>query len=168
MKLKQYSPFFDTIADESSSNTILGIGRGHHFSVLQVKNTRHRFIVVWDEDHDERVISVIEGFLLDQTSVKFKDVIAFGERKGNLSIITTLDSQAKSVDLGSIETSDGDIWQMNMNDMDALCNGGGMLGMLKYLSKTFGIKGIMDEVDRLLYDLMGPIPEKERLAVQGS
>lgn len=167
-KLRQYSPFFDTIADEDPSHSLLKIGRGHHFSVLQVKNTRHRFIVIWDEDHDERVISAIEGFLLDQTIVKFKDVIAFGERKGNLSIITTLDSQAKSVDLGSIETSDGDIWQMNMNDMNGMCNGDGMLEMIKYLSKTFGIKGIMDEVDRLLYDLMGPIPRKERLEVQGS
>lgn len=169
-KLRQYSPFFDTIADEDPSHSLLKIGRGHHFSVLQLKNREHRFLVIWDEDHDTRIIDVIEQMLLepDRFPFKFRDVISFGESKGNLSIITTLDSQAKYMDLGSIETSDGDIWQMDMHDMYGICDGDGMLEMIKYLSNTFGIKDIMDEVDRLLYDLMGPIPKKERLAVQGS
>lgn len=82
-----YSPYFKTIIDERESGLF---GRGSHISILeclmpiedQIK--KYRFGVVWDEDHDERVIKVIEHLY---SMGLMNDVIFIGERKGNLTIV---------------------------------------------------------------------------------
>ncbi|MGH7592632.1 MAG: hypothetical protein ACRELE_02070 [Gemmatimonadales bacterium] len=89
-----YSPFFQTLHDEPEP--VGDFGRGTHYSVLRVPiwqdewlNPRAQgalldFAVIWDEDHDERVIDALEmlyfGGLL--APVRF-----IGERKGNLSVL---------------------------------------------------------------------------------
>ena len=89
-----YSPFFQTLHDETQP--VGHLGRGTHYSVLRVpiwqdewlnpsvQGSLLDFAVIWDEDHDERVIDVIEtmyfGGLL--APVRF-----IGERKGSLSVL---------------------------------------------------------------------------------
>lgn len=91
-----YSSLFTAIHDEK--HPIGNIGRGTHYSVLscaqwndqyiQPHATGHaeiqKFAVIWDEDHDERIIPVIEAAYMESlmSPVKF-----IGERKGHLSII---------------------------------------------------------------------------------
>lgn len=144
-KLRQYSPFFDTIADEDPSHSLLKIGRGHHFSVLQLKNREHRFLVIWDEDHDTRIIDVIEQMLLepDRFPFKFRDVIAFGERKAIMSVVIN------NYRSGHSETSVDvrkDHWGLHIEDRQYLhkedlvmCEGPGMPEAIESLARTFGI-----------------------------
>jgi hypothetical protein len=89
-----YSPFFQPLHHEKQA--IGGFGRGTHYSVLRVpiwhderlKPLRQGelldFAIIWDEDHDDRVIEPIEemyfGGLL--APVRF-----IGERKGTLSVL---------------------------------------------------------------------------------
>lgn len=89
-----YSPFFHTLHDEAQP--VGQFGRGTHYSVLRVPIWQDEwlnplpqgalldFAVIWDEDHDERVIDAIEmlyfcGLL---APVRF-----IGERKGSLSVL---------------------------------------------------------------------------------
>ena len=95
-KPMKYSPYFDTAYDQPKP--IGSIGRGTHYSILRCPQWRdnlmtphndggariQQFAVIWDEDHDERVISVIEEayFLGLLGPVKF-----VGERKGSLTVL---------------------------------------------------------------------------------
>lgn len=90
----KYSPFFDVLHDERMPVGYLG--RGTHYSVLRapvwqdenlkpMKQARLLdFCVIWDEDHDVRVIEVIEALY-------FKGLLSpvrfIGERKGSLSVL---------------------------------------------------------------------------------
>ena len=75
--MRTYSPFFQTLYDEQAP--VGHLGRGTHYSVLRaavfhdelgeiLPENRykgphakfHDFAVIWDEDHDKRVIEVIE------------------------------------------------------------------------------------------------------------
>ena len=92
--INQYSEFLYCMHDECTAYG--SIGRGCHYSIfsvpewMDVKGARtdvarmHRFAVIWDEDHDTRVIEAIEqiyraGLLFPVTFV--------GERKGTLNLI---------------------------------------------------------------------------------
>ncbi len=91
-----YADFLTTIYDEQSP--IGKIGRGTHYSVFGCTQWRdenmkslkrgtakwQRFSVIWDEDHDTRVIHPIwEAYFNGLLS----PVVFIGERKGALSII---------------------------------------------------------------------------------
>lgn len=96
MKNRSYSPYFSTIYDQSEPAG--SVGRGTHYSILScaqwcdenmVPYADHsarvqKFAVVWDEDHDQRVIEVIEsGYFKGLLGpVKF-----IGERKGSLTVL---------------------------------------------------------------------------------
>lgn len=89
-----YSPFFETLHDETSPTGHLG--RGTHCSVLRAvawhdevrsplaKAVWLDFAVVWDEDHDSRVIDAV-------TRLYFAGLLSpvqfIGERKGTLSVV---------------------------------------------------------------------------------
>jgi hypothetical protein len=87
--MRSYSPFFQTLHDESSP--IGNIGRGTHYSVFRavvfhdhfgdtvLPGRYHDFAVIWDEDHDERSINVVEAIYLRGLLSRF---VYFGERKG--------------------------------------------------------------------------------------
>lgn len=89
-----YSPFFQTLHDETQP--VGRLGRGTHYSVLRVpmwqdpwRNPLSQgalldFAIIWDEDHDERVMEAIEGLYFDGLlgPVRF-----IGERKGSLSVL---------------------------------------------------------------------------------
>jgi hypothetical protein len=89
-----YSTLFSCLYDEPQP--IGSIGRGTHFSVFRSVEWRdvdlkqlakpqiHDFAVIWDEDHDTRVISVIESIYM---AGLLAPVQFIGERKGTLSIV---------------------------------------------------------------------------------
>ena len=89
-----YSPFFQTIHDERAP---LGtFGRGTHHSVLRAVSWHDTFLfpqpetkildfaVIWDEDHDERVIKVAEELYLSGLLGPIRFV---GERKAVLTLL---------------------------------------------------------------------------------
>jgi len=108
--MHQYSHFFQTLHDEKNPVGILG--RGTHYSVFRAvvwhdelgkildKARFHDFAVIWDEDHDERVIQVVERLyqmnLLPMTCF-------IGERKGCLSLIMNEETK-KHLDSSQIKS----------------------------------------------------------------
>ena len=82
-----YSPILPCIHDDLEP--IGNIGRGSHYSVFEVPQWqdvmgRKRFAIIWDEDHDTRVIEIIEKLFV---SGLFHPVQYIGERKGMLTVI---------------------------------------------------------------------------------
>ena len=96
----KYSPYFKTLHDEVQPVGYLG--RGTHCSILRcviwhdqmlspIKMGKFLdFAVIWDEDHDDRVIQVIEKLYI---SGLFSPAIFVGERKGSFSLLTANSSK---------------------------------------------------------------------------
>ncbi|MGN0933241.1 hypothetical protein [Falsigemmobacter intermedius] len=86
MTARHYSHLFSCLHDEPSQYG--NIGRGTHYSVFRMvpplAGRVQDFAVIWDEDHDTRVIDVIEELILRQLMAP---VIFVGERKGSLTVI---------------------------------------------------------------------------------
>lgn len=106
--IRQYSTLFSCLYDEPEP--VGSLGRGTHYSVLRsvewLDVTRHPlalpqihdFAVIWDEDHDVRVIDAIERIYM---AGLLSPVQFIGERKGSLYAIVA----AKFFFLGSEEDS---------------------------------------------------------------
>lgn len=89
-----YSPFFQTLHDEPAP--VGNFGRGTHYSVLRVPIWQDEwlkplaqgalldFAVIWDEDHDERVIEAIDELYFAGLLAPVRFI---GERKGHLSVL---------------------------------------------------------------------------------
>ncbi len=104
--IRQYSTLFSCLYDEPEP--VGSLGRGTHYSVLRsvewLDVTRrplaipqvHDFAVIWDEDHDIRVIDAIERIYM---AGLLSPVQFIGERKGSLYAIVA----AKFYFLGSAE-----------------------------------------------------------------
>lgn len=99
----KYSEFFKTLHNEQGPTGYLG--RGTHYSVLrgvvwhdqfQKPLKRAAFLdlaIIWDEDHDIRVIEVLERLYFSNL---LTPAIIIGERKGSFTIVTgeaTLESR---------------------------------------------------------------------------
>jgi len=92
--LPTYSPFFSCLYDEAAP--VGNIGRGTHYSILESaawisptfspleRGHVHRFAVVWDEDHDTRVIDALERIYM---AGLLSSVLFAGERKGTLFLL---------------------------------------------------------------------------------
>lgn len=87
--MRVYSSFFHTLHDEASP--VGHLGQGTHHSVLravvwkQHQPLFHDFAVIWDEDHDERIIWVAEKLCAEGL---LGSVVALGERKGGITVLT--------------------------------------------------------------------------------
>ncbi|MDV2963492.1 hypothetical protein RU080_17285 [Shewanella algae] len=89
-----YSSLFSTIYNEESP--VGCIGRGSHYSILRATTSYsevlqlmhtvwiHDFAVIWDEDHDSRVIAVIEKLCIENL---LSPVLFIGERKGGVTVL---------------------------------------------------------------------------------
>ncbi|WP_194727361.1 hypothetical protein [Noviherbaspirillum malthae] len=89
-----YCPFFHTLYDET--RPVGNLGRGTHYSVLRVPTWHDEFLtplqrgafldfaIIWDEDHDERVIDAIQILYLGGLLAPVRYI---GERKGSLSVL---------------------------------------------------------------------------------
>ena len=96
-----YSPFFQSLHDETQP--VGHFGRGTHYSVLRVPIWHDErlqplaqgelldFAIIWDEDHDERVIEPIEQMYFAGLLAPVRFI---SERKGTLSVL--IDSQSAS------------------------------------------------------------------------
>jgi hypothetical protein len=93
-EVRQYSKLFTCLYDEPAP--IGAIGRGTHYSVFRsvewLDVTRrqlplpqiHDFAVIWDEDHDERVIEAVERIYM---AGLLSPIQFIGERKGGLTAV---------------------------------------------------------------------------------
>lgn len=96
-----YSPFFQTLYDEQEP--VGTLGRGTHYTIFRAivfhdengkmlscnryrnaESKYHDFAVIWDEDHDTRVISVVEKIYQDGLLPCFS---FFGERKAGFNAL---------------------------------------------------------------------------------
>ena len=89
-----YSSLFSIVYDEKEP--IGHLGRGTHYSIFraaQFLNNLYQpqtplkiqdFCVVWDEDHDTRIIEVIERLYIKNL---LSPVLYIGERKGGVTVI---------------------------------------------------------------------------------
>lgn len=90
----QYSTLFSCLYDEP--RPVGHLGRGTHYSVMRTiewldvtrsplrKPEVHDFAVIWDEDHDTRVIDAIERIYM---AGLLSPVQFIGERKGSLTVV---------------------------------------------------------------------------------
>ena len=100
--MQQYSPFFQTLHDEIAPTGYLG--RGTHYSVLRAvifhdplgkplsSGQFADFAVIWDEDHDVRVIEPIQEIYRRGLLSSF---LMFGERKGTFSAVLSTEISSK-------------------------------------------------------------------------
>lgn len=122
---------FQTLYHEASPSGSLG--KGTHYSVLRAlvwhnplgtplkKAKYHDFVVIWDEDHDERIVKVIEKIYLKGILPNF---LIFGERKGifsavvnNISIVITDATHQDTLEKKLLPiTNDvgGDVWNLEI------------------------------------------------------
>lgn len=84
--MKTYSDHFRTIYDQQVPDDD-AIGRGTHYSILRwtMGEVARDIAVIWDEDHDERVIWVMEQAVI---AGLLDSVIAVGERKAGVTFLT--------------------------------------------------------------------------------
>lgn len=93
--MENYSDYFKTLHDETQP-TGDKFGRGTHYSILRatvwhdelgnvLEDAKHLdFAIIWDEDHDDRIIHLIEKVYHKGLLPKF---IIFGERKGTFTAL---------------------------------------------------------------------------------
>src|SRR5215831_20387208 len=92
--MRTYSDFFKTLHDETGPTGYLG--RGTHYSVLRAvvfhdhmgkplaEGQFADFAVIWDEDHDARVMEPIEQIYGQGLLSSF---LMFGERQGSFTAV---------------------------------------------------------------------------------
>jgi hypothetical protein len=87
--MHSYSDLFVTVFDEKEG--IARLGRGAHVSVLRAVlwdasagPFAHDVAIVWDEDHDERVVWVAEELFVRRL---LAHVLFIGERKGGVAVV---------------------------------------------------------------------------------
>lgn len=135
MSIPQYSTLFSCLHNEQEQ--VGRIGRGTHYSIMRSAEwldvTRkalalpevHDFAVIWDEDHDARVISVVERLYM---SGLLSPVQFIGERKGGLTVIVAArfyfqgseedTEQYRRQIQGICRSVEGDSWPVNLGSFD--------------------------------------------------
>lgn len=112
--MKRYSHMFSTLHDEDKP--VAPLGRGTHYSVLRAviwdpdpkaPPYYHDFAVLWDEDHDDRVIWTVEQLYIRRM---LSPILMIGERKGSITALTERPMPA------SFEKQLEDITQENPSD----------------------------------------------------
>lgn len=126
--LHKYSDFFRTLHDERTQTG--NLGRGTHYSVLRAVVFGDAigrplgdaqfadFAVIWDEDHDERVIEAVEKVYFAGLLSHF---LMFGERKGVFTAISANgianDLEAKLSEITQ-HLDNGDCWPAKIAAID--------------------------------------------------
>lgn len=125
-----YSPLFTTLYDEQEP--VGQLGRGTHYSVLCAAQWRspldgetlvyplvQRIGVIWDEDHDTRVIKALEAGYMNGL---LAPVLFIGERKAALTIVVANEIQVDPYHYQrwseSIERVIVDHWDLEIINID--------------------------------------------------
>lgn len=134
IETRQYSTLFSCLHDEP--DPVGSLGRGTHYSVLRsvewLDVTRstlaspqiHDFAIIWDEDHDTRVIEAVERIYM---AGLLSPIQFIGERKGTLTVIVAakfyfscseadIEDYRKSVE--AITLSLNDAWPTQLGSFD--------------------------------------------------
>src|SRR5438093_42433 len=94
-----YSPFLETLHDET--RPVGNLGRGTHYSVLRAVTWHDTFLtalpraalldfaIIWDEDHDARVIQVVNELYFEGLLAPVRFI---GERKGGLTVLVAMET----------------------------------------------------------------------------
>lgn len=90
--MEAYSSLFSVLHDQPEP--VGRLGRGTHVSVMRtvvwLPDARfHDFCIVWDEDHDRRIIGFVERMIVAQL---MSSVLFVGERKGSVTVLTSCPS----------------------------------------------------------------------------
>lgn len=129
MTKRHYSDLFSCLYDQPAP--VGELGRGTHYSVFRSMQWRdidgdfrdsgrfHDFAVVWDEDHDERVIRFVEQLHICGL---LWPVIFIGERKGALTVLLWQDVEPKKKRADFFEvlnelaerTDEDDAWSLDI------------------------------------------------------
>lgn len=138
-----YSTLFSCRYDQAEP--VGSIGRDAHHSIFRCVEwldvtlaplkipVIHDFAVIWDEDHDERIIKVIEAIYMNSA---LAPVIFIGERKGSLQVIVDAklmhsdpnkdidEYRAKIQRIVDKALGDNDYWSVNIGtyDRDPSCH----------------------------------------------
>lgn len=136
MNTPRYSSLFACLYDEPAP--VGHLGRGAHYSVFRsvewldvvcaplLLPQVHDFTVVWDEDHDTRVIDVIEDIFM---AGLLSPIQFIGERKGTLTVIVaakfyfastkaSLDEYSTKLNQISANTINRDSWPAEVGTFD--------------------------------------------------
>lgn len=136
-----YSTLFSCLYDES--DPIGNLGRGCHYSVFRSvewldvtrkpleKPQIHDFAVIWDEDHDTRIIEVIESIYM---AGLLSPVQFIGERKGELTVIVAakfyfdgdsseIEAYTQKLNEISMNPKHGDCWPTKVGMFDRTSSG---------------------------------------------
>lgn len=134
----KYSPHLHCIYDEPAPTG--HIGSGTHYSVVQALSWRsekgelrqqaavQNVAIIWDEDHDERIIPCVEALLM---SGLLHAVSMIGERKGGVTIVFNSMSAARLSDKQKrayreevtrvindvVDAKHGDSWAITFGEM---------------------------------------------------
>jgi hypothetical protein len=131
--MESYSPFFQTLHDEKSR--IGHLGNGTHASILRAivfhgpnllpltVGAPTDFAVIWDGDHDTRVIKAIESIY---RAGLLGSILMVGERQGTLNVIAseqvqnskllkTLEDKVRSI----AQKMDDDPWSSSVRVLDS-------------------------------------------------
>ena len=134
----KYSPHLHCIYDEPTPTG--HIGRGTHYSVVQALSWRsekgelrqqasvQNVAIIWDEDHDERIIPCVEALLM---AGLLHAVSMIGERKGGVTVVFNSMSAARLSDdqkrayreevtrvIGEVvDAEHGDSWAITFGEM---------------------------------------------------
>ncbi len=134
----KYSPLLHCIYDEPVPTG--KIGRGTHYSVVQALSWHsdegelrkqavvQNVAIIWDEDHDERIIPCVEALLM---AGLLHSVSMIGERKGGVTIVFNSMSAARlsenqkrayrdevtQVINEVVEAKHGDYWAITFGEM---------------------------------------------------
>lgn len=132
--VRQYSKLFACLYDEVAP--IGALGRGTHYSVFRsvewLDVTRspllypqiHDFAVIWDEDHDERIIEAVERIYM---AGLLSPIQFIGERKGSLTVVVAAkfyftgceaDTEAYRCSIEAIAQKLDDPWPVQLGSFD--------------------------------------------------
>ena len=134
-QIHQYSTLLSCLYDEQQP--IGNLGRGTHYSIfrtvewLDVNRASvnlpqlHDFSVIWDEDHDERIINVIENIYM---AGLLSPIQFIGERKGTLTVIVAakffyggvpdINSYENQLQIICDQSTYGDFWPVEIGMFD--------------------------------------------------
>lgn len=140
MANRAYSTLFSCLHDEAEP--VGNLGRGTHHSVCRAvtwqekdlsllpKARVHDFAIIWDEDHDDRVVPVVEGLLM---AGLLAPALFIGERKGNLTVVVDAalfdgtqinpDEYAEKAEKVCQANSNGDYWPVEVVPLERTLEG---------------------------------------------
>jgi len=135
--MRTYSPFFHTLHDDPAPVGVLRAQTTILRAVIPVVVEPpcepedhfefHDFAVLWDDDHDERIIFILERLYVCKL---LQEVLAIGEHKGHVALLLGGDSvpvgYAHKIEHECIGAMPSDFWSVSVGSLGATAKPWGM------------------------------------------